>query len=82
MVVGRTLRMNEYKWWGCCPLPLPLTDGGAKTKQPSRLLSPVPGEASPPASKEQRGPRLIQPGARLASSRARKAEAGNNAGVG
>ena len=42
-----------------CPLPLPLTDGGAKTKQ-GPGLSPVRGEASP-ASKEQRGPRLIQP---------------------
>ena len=41
-----------------CPLPLPLTDGGAKTKQ-GPGLSPVRGEASP-ASKEQRGPGLIQ----------------------
>ena len=60
-----------------CPLPLPLTDGGAKTKQ-GPGLSPVRGEASP-ASKEQRGPGLIQV---VGLGWARKAEGGNNAGGG
>ena len=34
--------------WGCCPLPLPLTDGGAKTKQPSRLRGFPPYEGKHP----------------------------------
>ena len=43
--------------------PLPLTDGGAKTKQPSRLrgFRPYHGEASPhPLLLPQCGPGLIQ----------------------
>ena len=51
------------------PASLPLTDGGAKTKQ-GPGLSPVYQGNHPRTSKEQRGPRLIQQGL---ARRARKA---------
>ena len=61
------LSMNGWKrsdWiLGWVLPPLPLTDGGAKTKQPSRLrgFRPYHGEASPhPLLLPQCGPGLIQ----------------------
>ena len=70
--------------WGGCPLPLPLTDGGAKTKQPSRVRGFPPDQGEHPLhQKSNVDPELFR--GRLAHRCpvwARKAEAGNNAGGG
>ena len=71
--------------WGWLPplLPLPLTDGGAKTKQPSRQSGFRPYEGKHPLHQKSNVVRdLFSRGPRLARSSARKAEAGNNAGGG